>query len=324
MENNNVDEKELESDPDEMNSVVDQMKSVVDEQEIESDDEEEMESDFDEKEELENNNDSIHTATQYLQETHWDLEDAIKLFFRHQEVSYLETLNEKYNNVAANIRSEMEHPDAVLAVDNSQDNDDNLPIELLYHGSFHETKQVVETQDLWLIVYVQSKDVFDSHVLNMHTWAHEAVSQTIDANFIFWQVYDNITKGQKACNYYKLTSFPAILVLDPITGQKMKSWSGMIEAVQLLEDLAPFMDAGPKYHHVQLCRKRPTETSQHTTIPKTTEEDEEVLLALLASMGNMTSTLDPACSDADKPTTSSSKNVSNKNPPTPDSSTFCE
>lgn len=49
------------------------------------------------------------------------------------------------------------------------------------------------------------------------------------------QVYDDTTEGQKVCTYYKLDSIPVVLVIDPITGQKMRSWNGMVEPERLLE-----------------------------------------------------------------------------------------
>ncbi|GFQ01909.1 zinc finger CCCH domain-containing protein 30 [Phtheirospermum japonicum] len=42
-------------------------------------------------------------------------------------------------------------------------------------------------------------------------------------------VYDDTEEGSKVCTYYKLESIPVVLVLDPITGQKMHSWRGMIQ-----------------------------------------------------------------------------------------------
>ncbi|XP_026386730.1 plant UBX domain-containing protein 7-like [Papaver somniferum] len=188
---------------------------------------------------------SVETAIDYLQATNWKVEDAVRLYYS-QDIR---------GGLWGSSQSD-------LPVDNSpqDDNDDNN--DGSWQDIFHVAKQVAETQDRWLIVNVQSKKEFSSHELNLHTWGNEAVSQTIGANLIFWQVYDDVTEGQKVCNYYKLTSFPVILVLDPITGQKVKSWSGMVEAVQLLEDLAPFMDAGPKHHYAQLYPKRPSETSQ--------------------------------------------------------------
>ncbi|KAJ4842098.1 hypothetical protein Tsubulata_007946 [Turnera subulata] len=97
--------------------------------------------------------------------------------------------------------------------------------------------------------------------LNRDTWANEAVAQTISTNFIFWQVYDDTSEGRKVCTYYKLESIPVVLVIDPITGQKMHSWCGMVQPESLLEDLVPFMDGGPRDHQMHLSHKRPRGSS---------------------------------------------------------------
>ncbi|KAI3874037.1 hypothetical protein MKX03_035406 [Papaver bracteatum] len=221
---------------------------------------------------------SVETAIDYLLATNWKVEDAVRLYYSQ----------DLRGGLWGSTQSD-------YLVDNSSqaqdDDDDGAALE----DTFHVAKQVAETQDRWLIVNVQSRKEFSSHELNLYTWGNEAVSQTIVANFIFWQVYNDVTDGQKLCNYYKLTSFPVILVLDPITGQKVKSWTGMVEAVQLLEDLAPFMDAGPKHHYAHLYPKRPSETSQ--TLEK---QEAEAPVA-------------PASTDIDElidePVTSSSKKV---------------
>lgn len=49
------------------------------------------------------------------------------------------------------------------------------------------------------------------------------------------QVYDDTTEGQKVCTYYKLDSMPVVLTIDPITGQKMRVWNGMVQPERLLE-----------------------------------------------------------------------------------------
>ncbi|PON82187.1 UBX domain-containing protein [Trema orientale] len=207
-----------------------------------------------------------------------------------------------------NFDEEMKHPGVwesdqgvASTADNSRDNLASLyrpPFHLMFHGSFEKAKGTASLQDKWLLVNLQSTKEFSSHMLNRDTWANEAVSQTISTNFIFWQVYDDTTEGQKVCTYYKLDSIPVVLVIDPITGQKMRSWKGMVQAERLLEDLLPFMDGGPKDHHVTLSHKRPRESSlaqpQKTkgnrltdaliVADKTNEEDEEVLRALAASM----------------------------------------
>lgn len=185
---------------------------------------------------------------------------------------------------------------ATSTAENSRDNLASLyrpPFALMHHGPFEKAKVAAAGQDKWLLVNLQSTTEFSSHMLNRDTWANEAVAQTIGTNFIFWQVYDDTSEGKKVCTYYKLDSIPVVLVIDPITGQKMRSWCGMIQPERLLEDLLPFMDGGPKDHHVTLSHKRPRESSLtppqkiQVAADETNEEDEEVQLALAASMASM-------------------------------------
>ncbi|XP_074341409.1 plant UBX domain-containing protein 7-like isoform X2 [Apium graveolens] len=196
-----------------------------------------------------------------------------------------------------NFDQELKHPgiweadqSSASAVDNSRDNLASLyrpPFAIMLQGPFEKAKDAAKSQNRWLLVNLQSTREFSSHMLNRDTWANEAVAQTIISNFIFWQVYDDTEEGSKVCTYYKLDSSPIVLVIDPITGQKMRSWRGMVQPETLLEDLIPFLDGSPKDHHISLSHKRPRETTQVTpqkVQAGETNEDEEMLLALAASM----------------------------------------
>ncbi|WCJ33737.1 UBX domain-containing protein [Euphorbia peplus] len=174
--------------------------------------------------------------------------------------------------------------------DTSRDNLASLyrpPFHLMFHGSFEKAKGTAAVQDKWLLVNIQSATEFSSHMLNRDTWANEAVGQTVSTNFIFWQVYDDASEGRKVCTYYKLDSIPVVLVIDPITGQKMRAWSGMVQPESLLEDLVPFMDGGPRDHHVSHKRPRGSSQAPQKNKVETNKEDEEVQRALAASMEGM-------------------------------------
>ncbi|KAI3696145.1 hypothetical protein L1987_79155 [Smallanthus sonchifolius] len=162
------------------------------------------------------------------------------------------------------------------------------PFALMYQGPFEKAKEAANRHNRWLIVNVQSTREFNSHTLNRDTWANEAVAQTISSNFIFWQVCDDVEEGSKIITYYKLDSVPVTLVIDPITGQKMRLWRGMIQPECLLEDLLQFLDASPKEHHVNLSLKCPTREISDFLPPKiqdeTNEDDDEMKLACALSM----------------------------------------
>lgn len=209
---------------------------------------------------------------------------------------------------------------ATSTADTSRDNLASLyrpPFALMFQGPFEKAKDAAKAQNRWLLVNLQSTKEFSSHMLNRDTWANEAVSQTITSNFIFWQVCDDTEEGSKVSTYYKLDSVPVILVLDPVTGQKMRLWRGMVQPESLLEDLLPFMDGSPNDHHFSLSHKRPRESLQAPPSKiqnRTTEEDEEMQLALAASMEGMIDTGGASSKDGD--TTNTEEEIPKNDKPT--------
>ncbi|KAJ4904521.1 structural constituent of ribosome [Raphanus sativus] len=151
------------------------------------------------------------------------------------------------------------------------------PLKLLFQGTFEEAKSASSTQNLWLLVNLQSTTEFASHMLNRDLWANEVVSQAIESSFMLSQVYDDTTQGQKISSFYRIESSPpVVLLIDPITGQKMRSWSGVIEPHGFVEDLMKYMDDGPHEYMASLPRnKRLCSESSQIGMPKLAESLEE-------------------------------------------------
>ncbi|KAL1200023.1 Plant UBX domain-containing protein 16 [Cardamine amara subsp. amara] len=127
------------------------------------------------------------------------------------------------------------------------------PLDLLFDGSFEDAKTTSSKEDQWLLVNLQSMTEFSSHELNRDLWSNDAVSQAIKCSFILFQVYDHTKEGKKISTFYRINSAsPVVLLIDPITGQKMRSWSGVIELQSFLEDLIKYSDAGPHEHITSL------------------------------------------------------------------------
>ncbi|KAG5593328.1 hypothetical protein H5410_043842 [Solanum commersonii] len=148
------------------------------------------------------------------------------------------------------------------------------PYELLYNGPFDDAKEADEKRNRWLLVNVQSRSEFDSDTLNRDTWANDIVAQMIENNFVFWQEGDHTEEGREVCSCYKLDSRPVILVIDHITGQKMRSWNGMVQPETLLENAMTFIDRTPSEYHSDLLRKQLERLTHLDRIEKGTEEKE--------------------------------------------------
>ncbi|XP_042429668.1 plant UBX domain-containing protein 7-like isoform X2 [Zingiber officinale] len=162
------------------------------------------------------------------------------------------------------------------------------PFALMFQGPFDQAKVEASLHRKWLLVNLQSNEEFSSHMLNRDTWANEAVAETIRSNFIFWQVYHDTSEGKKVCTYYSLFTLPAVLIIDPITGQKMRAWTGMVHPERLLEDLLPFLDKGPNEQHAFLPQKRPRVAHDSAIADiadkESVEDDVEVMQAIAASL----------------------------------------
>lgn len=120
------------------------------------------------------------------------------------------------------------------------------PTDLSFNGTFDQAKELALQQGRWLLANVQDNE-FPSHMLNRDTWAHELVKDTLRNSFVFFQAHtaDNDPEGAKISTYYRLSSFPATLLIDPVTGAKVKLWGGFVGPDALLEDLMAYLDKSP-------------------------------------------------------------------------------
>ncbi|PHT57888.1 Plant UBX domain-containing protein 7 [Capsicum baccatum] len=200
------------------------------------------------------------TARQFLQATNWNLQEAIQRFYNG--------INN--NAVLYNGSSSVYHDEEMLDSEEEEQissstngtRHDNLDFmdrpssELLYDGPFEYAKDAGKARNKWLLVNVQSRKEFSSAMLNRDSWANEIVVEAIKNSFIFWQEDEDTEEGKKVGNYYRLHSLPAILLIDPITGQNMRSWNGIVEPQKLLEDAMFFMDTSPSEYHAHLIQKQ--------------------------------------------------------------------
>ncbi|CAA7028042.1 unnamed protein product [Microthlaspi erraticum] len=204
---------------------------------------------------------TVETARYFLHTTNWNLEESINLFL----------LNDTLDPSMYHHNDQEPRHEEILEDYNDDDGDDSEsrlsslyrpPYNILFDGWFEDAKTFSTQENKWLMVNLQSRTEFASLTLNRDVWSNDAVSQAVESSFVLWQVYDDTVEGQKISTFYKLESAapPLVLLLDPITGQKMRMWSGEIEAQGLLEDLVKFMESGPHEHIASLSRHRGPET----------------------------------------------------------------
>ncbi|KAG9494486.1 hypothetical protein GDO78_002024 [Eleutherodactylus coqui] len=114
------------------------------------------------------------------------------------------------------------------------------PIDLMHKGSFETAKECGQLKNKWLMINIQNVQDFACQCLNRDIWSNDSVKSLIRDHFIFWQVYHDSEEGQRYIQFYKLSDFPYVSILDPRTGQKMVEWQ-KLDVNSFLEQVTGFL-----------------------------------------------------------------------------------
>ncbi|XP_053204042.1 uncharacterized protein LOC128388639 [Panonychus citri] len=162
------------------------------------------------------------------------------------------------------------------------------PLDLMFRGPMDQARDFASSSNKWLMVNLQNVQEFACQVLNRDLWSNPAVKEIISEHFIFWQIYHDSYEGSKYMQFYSVTQFPYIAILDPRTGEKMRSWSNTIDAVSFCEVVTEFLmeHPSPNGPNAPVERLPSLPISRRVINPNPYEETEEMQLraAIAASL----------------------------------------
>lgn len=124
------------------------------------------------------------------------------------------------------------------------------PFDLISNFSLSDARDEGKENEKWILINVQDPSIFDCQVLNRDIWKNESIRETVKEHFIFLQYNKGDPRGQEYIQYYFANqqenddSYPHIAIVDPRTGEQVKTWSGSPapKASDFLMDLHEFLD----------------------------------------------------------------------------------
>ncbi|XP_076370816.1 UBX domain-containing protein 7-like isoform X2 [Tachypleus tridentatus] len=99
------------------------------------------------------------------------------------------------------------------------------PLDLIHRGSFDSARDMGKHTNRWLMVNIQDIQEFQCQVLNRDVWSSPAVKSIVSEHFIFWQVYLDSEEGSWYAQFYKVSQYPYVAILDPRTGENLVVWN---------------------------------------------------------------------------------------------------
>lgn len=124
------------------------------------------------------------------------------------------------------------------------------PHEIISRVPFDVARDQGKEEEKWLLVNIQDPSIFDCQVLNRDLWKNKEVQEIIKENFIFLQYSKDDPRGSSYVQYYfssqrhDHSAYPHIAIVDPRTGEQVKTWSGSPAPVpgDFLMSLFEFLD----------------------------------------------------------------------------------
>ncbi|KAK4561104.1 UBX domain protein Ubx2 [Recurvomyces mirabilis] len=189
------------------------------------------------------------------------------------------------------------------------------PFDLMSRLPWGEARDEGKEELKWLLVNVQDPSIFDCQVLNRDIWKNKEIRDTIQEHFIFLQYNKDDPRGREYIQYYFANmrdsedAYPHIAIVDPRTGEQVKTWSGSPspKASDFLMDLHEFLDR----YSLSLERKNPVQTKRKESKKDVGQMTEEEMLemAMQNSLANGGTSKDE---DPDSLTRSDAANTNDK------------
>jgi hypothetical protein len=163
----------------------------------------------------------------------------------------------------------------------------------------------------WILVNIQDQSLFDCQRLNRDIWKDEKIRDAIKEHFIFMQYSKDDPRANTYIQFYfrnkdSEAAYPHITIIDPRTGEQLKTWSGppVPEPHEFLMQLFEFTDRYSfDYTKKNPVAKRKAEKPKAVDVDRLTEE-EMLELALQNSLATSSGPTGPKDDDPDEMTKS--------------------
>lgn len=156
------------------------------------------------------------------------------------------------------------------------------PWDLIEKLDLDSAKKKGRTTEKWILINMQDNSNFQCQVLNRDFWSSYQIKEIVRDNFIFLQYQSNSITGEQYKNFYHFEEYPHIAILDPLTGERLKMWSGVPDISKWTNEVEEFLHQfSLKPNHIN-----PIVTHKKKIDPTTLTEEQQLEFAIKQSLGN--------------------------------------
>nr|XP_031832976.1 UBX domain-containing protein 7 [Nomia melanderi] len=99
------------------------------------------------------------------------------------------------------------------------------PYSILFLGPFLAARAHAKTLNRWLLVNIQNPQEFACQILNRDVWSNQQIQEIVKDHFVLWQVLSSTSDGKRYIDFYNVSKYPYVAVIDPRTGECMQTYN---------------------------------------------------------------------------------------------------
>ncbi|CAN6673606.1 UBX domain-containing protein 5 [Trichomonascus vanleenenianus] len=160
------------------------------------------------------------------------------------------------------------------------------PFDLITRVDFERAKDIAQSERKWILVNIQNNREFSSQQLNRDLWSDKRVKEVVRDNFVFLQYDSTSPSGEMYRQLYPFEDFPHISILDPRTGEQLRTWSEVPKNTDFIDALFEFLTN----FSLEPGHKNPlAQIPKHKTNVEHMTEEEQIQMALRESLNQKAS-----------------------------------
>ncbi|XP_033334136.1 UBX domain-containing protein 7 [Megalopta genalis] len=146
------------------------------------------------------------------------------------------------------------------------------PYSILFLGSFFGAREHAKSLNRWLLVNIQNPQEFACQVLNRDVWSNQQIEEIVKDHFVLWQALSNTNDGKRYIDFYNVSEYPYVAVIDPRTGECMQTYHHITVEI-LMFALNDMLSSHPSPECVTNESFSSKKWSNHTATATTTNEN---------------------------------------------------
>jgi len=156
------------------------------------------------------------------------------------------------------------------------------PFDLIEKLDLTSAKLKARQEKKWLLVNIQDNSEFQCQVLNRDFWSNKNIKDLVKDNFVFLQYQKDSRSGEEYSQFYHFSDYPHISILDPITGERLKMWSGVPATNSWIQEVFDFLSQ----FSLEPGHINPIVSHKKKVDPSALTEEQQMELAIKQSLGN--------------------------------------